>query len=119
MGWDNIVMKNASLKIDSETREKALELGPLEYLFPGSTSKILDFLCVFKEYDYSITDIGKNSGLSFKTAFDEIKRLEKQQVVVNSRMSGKSRMYKLNLDSPQAKSIEKLAFDIAKKRIMQ
>ena len=110
-------MENASIKVDSEIREKVLEMGPLEYVFPGSTSKILDFLCVFKEYDYSITDIAKNSGLSFKTAFDEIKRLEKQEVMTNSRTVGKSRMYKLNLDSAQAKSIEKLAFDIAKKRI--
>lgn len=103
--------------MDFEVREKAIELGPLEYVFPGSTSKILDFLCVFKEYDYSITDIAKNSGLSFKTTFDEIKRLEKQEIVIISRTVGKSKMYKLNFDSAQAESIEKLAFDIAKKRI--
>jgi hypothetical protein len=76
----------------------------------------LDFLCVFDEWDYSITDVAKNSGVSFKTAFDEIKRLEMQGVVINSRAVGKAKMYKLNLESSQGRSIHKLSLDIAVKR---
>jgi predicted DNA-binding protein YlxM (UPF0122 family) len=109
-------MKKEMIIEDTEHRQKALQLGPLEYVFPGSTSKILDFLCVFDEWDYSITDIAKNSGVSFKTAFDEIKRLEIQEVVINNRNVGKAKMYKLNLESSQSRSIRKLSLDIAVKR---
>ena len=96
--------------------KKVLELGPLEYIFSGSTSKVLDFMITFSEWDYSITDIAKNSGLSFKTGFDEVKKLETQGVLVRSRTVGKAIMYKLNKEATQTQSIMKLAFDVAKKR---
>ncbi len=97
--------------------EKVLESGPLESMFPTSTSKILDFLVTFKEFDYSISDIAKNSGISYKTAFDEVKNLEQQGVIKNTRLVGKATMFQLNAKSTQAHYIEKLAFEIAKKRI--
>jgi len=104
--------KNAS-------KSKVLENGPLESVFPGSTSKILDFLATFKDWDYSISDISRNSGLSFKTALGEIKNLESQDVILKTRNVGKANMYKLNLDSNQGHYIDKLIFEIAKKRAIE
>lgn len=98
------------------SKSKALQSGPLESVFPGSTSKILDFLATFKEWDYSVSDIAKNSGISFKTALNEIKNLEQQEVVSRTRTVGKAIMYKLNLDSKQGFYIDKLVFEIAIKR---
>ena len=60
---------------------KVLEKGPLEYTLPCSESKILDFLIVFKEYDYSISDISKNSGVGFKTTLGIIRKLESQGMI--------------------------------------
>lgn len=99
--------------------KKALETGPLESVFPGSTSKILDFLATFKDWDYSVSDIAKNAGISFKTALHEIKSLEVQQVLTKTRTVGKATMYKLNLKSKQGFHIDKLAFEIATKRIVE
>jgi len=104
--------KNAS-------KSKVLEKGPLESVFPGSTSKILDFLATFKDWDYSISDISRNSGLSFKTALGEVKNLESQDVILKTRNVGKANMYKLNLDSNQGHYIDKLIFEIAKKRAIE
>ncbi len=92
---------------------KVLEIGPLEYAFPCSKSKILDFLCVFQDYDYSVSEIARNSGVSFKTALGEIRMLAKDGIVVRTRVSGRSHMYKLNPDSAQAKAISSLALEIA------
>ncbi|MEM2786079.1 MAG: winged helix-turn-helix domain-containing protein [Candidatus Nitrosotenuis sp.] len=103
----------------TKSSTKALEEGPLESMFPCSASKILDFLCVFKKYDYSISDIAKNSGITFKTALHEVRKLEKQQVIVNSRTVGNAKMYQLNPDSVQAQSINKLAMDLAFKRLQK
>lgn len=107
------------MKAKQLVSDKALEEGPLEHLFPCSTSKILDFLCVFKKYDYSISDIAKNAGITFKTALNEIRKLESQGVIVNSRDVGKAKMYQLNPDSIQAQSINNLAMDLAFKRLNQ
>ncbi|HEX5457836.1 MAG TPA: hypothetical protein VFX64_05555 [Candidatus Nitrosotalea sp.] len=98
---------------------KVLQRGPFESVFPCSTSKILDFLTTFKNWDYSISDIAKNSGVSFKTALNEIKNLEQQKVVSRTRTVGKAIMYKLNLDSKQGFYIDKLIFEIATKRALE
>ncbi len=97
---------------------KALQSGPLESVFPGSTSKILDFLATFKEWDYSVSDIAKNSGISFKTALNEIKNLEQQEVVLKTRTVGKATMYKLDLKSKQGFYVDKLIFELATKRAL-
>lgn len=111
-------MKARSKQVsEKKSSTKALEEGPLENMFPCSTSKILDFLCVFKKYDYSISDIAKNSGITFKTALNEVKKLEAQKVILNSRSVGRAKMYRLNPDSTQAQSINKLAMDLAFKRL--
>ncbi|MFY9300749.1 MAG: winged helix-turn-helix domain-containing protein [Candidatus Nitrosotenuis sp.] len=111
-------MGKANAKQILKTGHKAvLEIGPLESVFPGSTSKILDFLATFKAWDYSVSDIAKNSGLSFKTALNDIKNLEAQDVVVKTRTVGKATMYRLNLESKQGHYVDKLIFEIATKRI--
>lgn len=100
----------------SKTETKVLEKGPLESVFPCSTSKILDFLATFKDWDYSISDIAQNSGVSFKTALGEVKNLNQQDVLKHTRTVGKAIMYRLNLDSKQVQYIDKLILEIAKKR---
>jgi hypothetical protein len=100
-------------------KNKALQNGPLETVFPGSTSKILDFLATFKNWDYSVSDISKNAGISFKTALNEIKNLQQQDVVSRTRTVGKATMYKLNLDSKQGFYIDKLIFELATKRALE
>ena len=100
-------------------RIKALEKGPLESVFPGSTSKVLDFLATFREWDYSMSDIAKHSGISFKTALGEIRNLEQQSVIKQTRTVGKATMYKLDLESKQGYYIDKLVFEIAKKRALE
>lgn len=100
-------------------KNKALQNGPLESVFSGSTSKILDFLATFKNWDYSVSDISKNAGVSFKTALNEIKNLQQQDVVSRTRTVGKAIMYKLNLDSKQGFYIDKLIFELATKRALE
>lgn len=101
------------------SKNKTLQKGPLENVFPGSTSKILDFLATFKDWDYSVSDIAKNSGVSFKTALNEIKNLEQQGVVFRTRTVGKATMYKMNLNSKQGFHIDKLVFELATRRAMK
>lgn len=95
------------------------ETGPLTSVFPCSESKILDHVVTMKGLDYSISDISRISGVNFKTTLNVVHKLEDQEVLKKTRTVGKAIMYQLNSDSSQAKSISKLAFEIAKKRINQ
>lgn len=115
--WYKIIfLKNMHSKTITQ---KALELGPLESVFPCSTSKILDFLVTFKDFDYSISDISKNSGVGFKTTLNEIRKLEEDGVIQRTRTVWKAIMYRLNAASTQAQSIQRLAFKIASKRAQE
>jgi hypothetical protein len=112
-------MSQTVSKVIQNSGEKVLEVGPLEDKFPCSRSKILDFLIVFDDYDYSMSDIARHSGISFKTALNEIRELESESIITKTRTSGKAIMYKLNLDSKQVKLISQLAKDIAIERIKE
>ena len=105
--------------IRTKPSTKAMPDGPLESMFPVASSKLLDFLSTHKRWDYSISDIAKYSGVSFKTALVEVKKLEAQDVIVKTRTVGNATMYQFNLDSKQAHYIDKLINEIATRRIQE
>lgn len=107
----------SSISKTIKSNSKVLEIGPLENIFPCSESKILDFLVTFQDYDYSISDIAENSGVGFKTTLGVVKHLKDQQVIINTRNVGRALMFKLNIESNQAKSISTLALNIATRQI--
>lgn len=93
---------------------KAIESGPLERLFNGTApAKILDFLTVFHDYDYSKMDIAKNSGVSFRHTLREIEKLERLNLIKQTRTVGHAQMYKLNTDNPATTHLSKLALQLA------
>jgi len=100
--------------------EKAIESGSLERLFNGAaTAKILGFLTVFRNYDYSKMDIAKNSGVSFRHALREIEKLEKLNLIKQTRTVGHAQMYKLDTDNPATEHLHKFALQIASVEIDQ
>lgn len=90
------------------------ETGALERLMGNfSTPKILDFLSTFREFDYSINEIAKNSNVSSKTVRREIPTLCYYEIAIESRTVGKTKMYKFNPDSNIAKALNYLISEIA------
>jgi len=95
--------------------EKALESGPLERLLGGSAvARILDFMVVFRRWDYSKMDISKNSGVSFRHVLREIPKLEKMGVIKETRHVGRAVMYQLDEASPVGKTVKELVFQIGR-----
>ena len=112
-------MMKQKTKRTAPSEKKTGEIGPLTSVFPCSESRILDHVVTMRGLDYSISDISRISGVNFKTTLNIVHKLEDQEVLKKTRTVGKAMMYQLNPDSSQAKSIGKLAFEIAKKRIAQ
>ena len=65
----------------------------------GNTPKnrIWGFLIVHSEYDYSMKDIARYSGVGYTTLKEIWKEFREKKVIVETRTVGKAKMYRLNL----------------------
>ena len=60
-------------------------------------NRIWDFLIVHSEFDYSMKEIAKYSKVSYTTLKRLWKDFRKKKIVIETRIIGKAKMYKLNL----------------------
>ncbi len=68
----------------------------------GNTPKnrIWGFLIVHSDYDYSMKDIARYSGIGYTTLKEIWKEFKAKKIVVQTRVVGKAKMYRLNLKNP-------------------
>jgi len=78
-------------------------------------TKILDFLADHPDYDYSISEISKNSQVSRPTAYKIKDIFLKKGLIIQTREQGNSPLYKLNIANKLVQVILKFDFEIAKK----
>ena len=76
--------------------------------------KVLDFLITYQLFDYSLTEIAKNSGVSYSTLQTFWDKLEKNKIVIKTRRVGKSNLFKLNTNNPAIKQLIKLDWNLIK-----
>lgn len=86
----------------------------------GDTPKlrVLDFLITFHFFDYPLTEIAKESNVSYnslKVFFDDF---IKSEIVIKTRKVGKSDYYKLNLENPFIENLIKLDWILTKRNIL-
>lgn len=78
------------------------------------TIKVLDFLITFADFDYPLTEIAKNSGVSYSTMQVFWHKLERNNLVIKTRRVGKSDMYKLNTKNSAVKELIRLDWKLTK-----
>ena len=71
--------------------------------------RILNFLLIFREYDYSLTSIAKESDVAWSTLCLLWPTLEKNKIVVHTRNVGRAKMYKLNSANTTVRELIKFA----------
>jgi len=76
------------------------------------TIKILNHLLIFREFDYSLSDIAKESGVAWSTLNLLWPNLEKNKLVKHTRNVGKAKMYKLNMKNEVVQKLVKFADSI-------
>jgi len=89
------------------------EGGTLQRIFGGVTAKILDFLIVHNEWDYSKQDIATYSGVSQRHAVIALEKLEKIELVKHTRNIGAAHMYQYNTENKLATDLSKFARNVA------
>ena len=100
-----------------KSKTKAVDCGPLESLFPCNPARIIDFMETFSSFEFSITEISQNTGLSYKTTFDDVKNLEKLGLLRHTRNLGRKMLYTIDHSSNEGKSLHEVILEIAKQRI--
>ncbi len=86
----------------------------LEYFGDTPKLRFLDFLIGSHFFDFNMTDMAKEAGISYnslKSFFDEFL---KKGIIVKTRRVGKSEMYKLNMENETAKNFLKFAWFLTK-----
>ena len=76
--------------------------------------RVLDFLLTFEDFDYSMKDIAKNSKVGYTSLKEFWDSLVKRNVVKQTRVVGKAKMYSLNKDNPEVKSFAKFYWTVTK-----
>ena|SRR3989338_3360130 len=77
-------------------------------------NRVLDFLITFKDFDYSMTDIAENSSVSWSTLNLFWKDLEKNNIVKQTRVVGRAKMYVLDVSNPVVQELIRMHLLIAK-----
>lgn len=89
----------------------------LEIFGDSPILRVMDFLVVNEDFDYSMTDIAGLSGVGYSTLKLFWNKLEKEGIVVNIRTVGKAKMYKLNLTNPIIKKFRDFYWETTKQKI--
>ncbi len=67
--------------------------------------QILDFLTLYKDFEYTKTNIAKEAGISRRTLYQIWPKLEEFDLVKITRESGAIKFYKLNTENPIARNL--------------
>ena len=86
----------------------------IEVFGSNPVMKVLDFLITFQLFDYPLTEIAKNSKVSYSTLQTFWKNLERNNIIVKTRRVGKSDLYKLNTKNPAIQQLIKLDWNLIK-----
>jgi len=83
----------------------------LKVMGDSPTNRILNFLVINEDYDYSLTDIARESNVGYATLHLFWKKLETMGIVKQTRTVGKARMFKLNKKSKIVINFIKIVMD--------
>ncbi|MAG45807.1 MAG: hypothetical protein CMH63_03490 [Nanoarchaeota archaeon] len=86
----------------------------LEVFGNNPVIKVLDFLITYQLFDYPLTEIAKNSEVSYSTLQTFWDKLERNNIVIKTRRVGKSDLFKLNTANPAIKQLIKLDWNLIK-----
>ena len=89
----------------SMLNQNSEESLPLTRLFRSPSAKVLDFLFLNRDFDYSESDISQLSGVPARTLQRVLPILKEEKLIKKTRTSSRSTMYTANLDSGVGESL--------------
>ena len=80
----------------------------LDVVGDSPTMRILQYLIEGRHFDYTLTDLADNSGVSWGTLHVIFPKLIKYGIVIKTRDVGRAKLYKINMGNPIAKHLLEL-----------
>jgi len=80
-------------------------------------NKVLDFLIVAQEFDYSLKDIARYAGISYPCMKQLKKELTRDKWIILTRKVGKAQMYKLNLKSKKVQKFIEFFWSVVNEEV--
>ena len=109
-----------SRKFSSAQKSVISDKSSFKLVFGDSpVVKVIDFFLDNREFDYSMTDIAKNSDIGWSTLHGFWKGIVTLGIVTKTRRIGRAELYKLNMKSPVVKKLIDLDMDISKKLMQE
>ncbi len=86
----------------------------VEYFGDTPLVRIMNFLILGKDFDYSMTEIAEGAGVGWTSFIRAWKILLKNNAVIHTRNIGKAKLFKLNTNDPTIKKLVKLHWEVIK-----
>ena len=88
---------------------------PLQRVFTSkAVAKVLDFLLTYRDFDYSKTDISRESEVEWKNMYERVwPILTKYKLIKATRTVGRAQLYVTNMDNPIMQALVKVMSEIA------
>ena len=80
----------------------------LEFVGDTPFTRLLNFLLIGREFDYTLTDMANKAGISWTTLNRIFPHMLARGIVVEVRQIGRARLYKLNTANPVVKKMVEL-----------
>ena len=81
--------------------------------------RVIDFLIGFHFFDYPLTEIARESNVSYNSLKSFFSDFIDSGIVIKTRKVGKSDYYKLNLGNPFVENLIKLDWNLTKSNILK
>ena len=82
-------------------------------------NKVLDFLIVHQELDYSLKEIARYSGAGYSTVKILIKKLVKEKWITLTRKISKIVLYKLNINNSEVRKFIEFFWEVIENEIQK
>lgn len=89
----------------------------LEIFGDSPVNRVIDFLIVNEDFDYSMTDVASYSGVGYATLKLFWPILEKNKIVTKTRTVGRAKMYRINLENPVMKKFRDFYWETTKQSV--
>ena len=80
--------------------------------------RVLDFLIGYHFFDYPMTEIARESNVSYNSLKVFFPYFVKSGIIIKTRKVGKSDYYKLNIENPFVKNLIRLDWTLTKSNVL-
>jgi Fe2+ or Zn2+ uptake regulation protein len=77
----------------------------IEFMGDSPMMRVLDYLLIERELDFSLTDLATNSRIGRATLYRILESLIGNKIIIPTREIGKARLFKLNTENSKIKKL--------------